>query len=493
MVQKNDVDNGMLIPDESLIHIFLYLSIKNLGRIASVNQRWNRVLRSEESSCIIWKRALEDQWWIRSSSNHYQICKEIVQEQILLAQVVQEKRFARDCDSRQILLVSRHGSSRRVVAMLKMFHDFWVTFSEDGIIRYWKLPLEGNRPTATDLFDNGDAFKISSVRSVGAQRVAFLTNKGIKVIRFHLINSANDEAGNNSTLGVHVCQNIVVDSGNLTSLAANSTAIATSFSNGIIKVFQASFYGNTTGIQERSCPQTNEGDAIAILQGHQSGCSVSFMEKDYILLSCSSDETIRIWDYKKQQCLSSIRFDGAIAGGPSILGRKGNLFIVLTENLDQRHSVFSCEYNIPGGSSGAIIRKRKIVETDGSPTKRMVAFELYGRSLLCGTADGRLVEFDLETGNQTNQFDNALNGDSILLFLRLGSDKALVLGELGQIQLLDLHRQLVLCQISNRMRPGILMFDKDSLTLFVASNGYLVRAFIFEEGGDAYKQSEHPF
>uniref|UniRef100_A0A7S4J1B3 F-box domain-containing protein n=1 Tax=Odontella aurita TaxID=265563 RepID=A0A7S4J1B3_9STRA len=448
------------LPEDTLCLVFRELSVLDLGSCHAVCSSWNRALKRKTGAMnLVWRRKMEECWWSLcscddSGSETHPGFRVLFQEKVCdrmrLRDDMKFGRFADSCDSRPWLM---RGHSKRVQSVEQFGGRFCVTCSEDGEMRQWVLPLEGRRPEGNIVFERNDLVgTIESFVKIGSNAIAVSGNGGITAIVHFEVNE--------DKLKCHILQYIY--SGRVSTMCSTGKdMLACAFSDGIIRVFP--IYPSAVCTETPIETSIDEG---MVLRGHKSCInSIVCLEGGSLLLSKSADQTARMWKSDTGECLWTAQFEGAI-GGPSFIGTTQREVAVLCDTLEQ------CTIHICRLSDGVTNRIL------GMPC-RVHAAEVHERSLLCGTEDGSIIEYSLDTGQQTLKLQGALESTVQSLWY-LGRDSSIAIGQDGQMILLGLRTKVTHREIALKMRnPQLCFYDATHRTVLLASTGYLVRAIVF--------------
>jgi WD40 repeat protein len=523
--QQHPSTTAILYSEDVLRIIFDWVSLAELATCARVCRGWGDFLDRDDD--ILWTWKAQSTYWDNHTTTKTQLRKRISDNR-QLASHLEAGNFVRDCGQRSWLLV---GHSKPVMDMIVLGKDdeFAVTFGEDGELRSWKLPIEdtmNNRPPSTLLWElesycshSRSSYVPGGIewihdKETSTSRAIIAGRKQIFAVELRVVavvvtsNTNNDD--DNTTDDTTTtdtkqekklkCRYLQASDDELdhymtcTCLdlhpSSNQHLWITGSSDSNIRVYNVEN-------DDKDGTLVDEEKTPMLLQGH-SGCvhGIALVgdgndDDTNLLYSRSSDQTVRIWNPTTGECLRTISFDGAI-GGVGFLGfrRSRNQMAVLFDSLE------GCAVRICHAVDGSLVQE---ITNDSS---RITATHLYEQSLLCGTADGSVVAFDLRDGSQMHSFGQlmgsyvtsvvwlvkdrwilAVASDGEMCLIRAASQDSLADSKTEQQQQQQQQQQAddrIARRIQLRfINPGGMVYCDRAKTLLVASSGYLVRAFVF--------------
>lgn len=466
-------DNNAILSRHVWRLVFRHLSVPDLGRCLRVCQHWHGALTEPEGAdedVSLWRLKYEERWWnplCNHSSNYLQEFRDTVAYCRCFASDMVQGRFVSDCQSRSWLLT---GHSREVRTVFRL-GNFIVTVAEDCEIIQFQVPILVSRPVgATVLL--GDQLTTGNQLAKMRMQHCFRISPNLMAIgtfdgTFLVVHL---EAGETGVTG-RVHQRFQQHPRPVNAICGNRTRVITGCADGLLRVFVVSE-------PEMSSPSEKEDGPLLHLRGHGAGVNqLLFGSKDGIVLSSSTDQTIRLWDYNSGECLRVLQFD-CIAGGVGILGCSRTQ-VVLKWDAPNTDSVVG----IVRLSDGETLSR-----VQNSTSGRFYELDLYGHSMLCGTKDGHLVEFDLFTGRRTCATDASLGGTVKLAHYLGDRNTAFVVIYEGPLIVLRRHSSaqndswvVVRTLELRRMHVNGVLYDASHRMLLVKSQGYLVRVFLFED------------
>jgi len=497
----------LLLPGDILGRVFQYISLKDLGQCAQICRVWNHFLFHDD---FTWRCKMEDiGWCIQSLGNsntshdttiaNYDnggcsvsrrtIFRDWILEKSQLANALERGNFMGDCDTKPWLLFGHSKTVRSILEMTSMDGNcnYIVTISDDGEIQYWKLPFESSRPKGKTVpFNLKDRVGTISTAVTTISRdlnstanVAAIGFKGAIIVQLYW--KKEDKGNEDYSLHCRALQNLSGHQGPVRCICdVGSHTLITGCSDGILRVFklpQKNDLDNGLLVEE-----TGEAQAILQMKGHRSGVNtVSLGCDNNTVLSHGSDQTVRLWNYETGGCLWVFHFDKAVAG-TEVIGIRQKEMALFCDSLEQPSMRIM---RIPDGK----LKKEIKPSSCTLGNSRVCVTCIYDRFLLCGTEDGSLLQFNVDTGEQTHFLDRILRS-SVLDLEYLLHDTVLATGEDGHmvvVKILDRVDSVrkakvkVLRDIALNMRPqrGGLFYSPESSTILVPSSGYLVRAFAF--------------
>ena len=480
---QQDIASTMGLSEDVLRMIWNFVSLSDLSSYAQVCKNWNALLSRNDD--ILWRWRSQNTFW-ESGNSTRELLQKRIQNNLKLSVHLEHGHFVQQCDGPRSWLLCGH--SKTVINMTILQYEGFrtvITCSADGEIRSWPLPFESNRPPSTLLIklEGSTTFVPGGVewieedddKCVPPYRLIVCGRKRVYLMEIHetKINEMNDSKETAPILSCTLLQSTALEYyATCTFLDTTNSKFLTGSSDATIRVYDIVQHDKDEAIAVSIAIQ----DPL-LLNGHKSSIqSLSFGgDSDDLLLSRSSDQTVRLWNHLNGECRATINFDGSI-GGVIFLGFSQDCMAVFYDSLD------ICSVRICEIYSG---RLRQEITTE----TRISATYLQEQSLLCGTVDGRIVCFNLQHGGRKEIFIRKVLESSITSIQWLVRFHwILAMTYTGQMCLIrvfargegEFSHQIVR-QISLRFQnPDDIVFSSNDNTLFVASSGDLVRIFVFE-------------
>jgi len=448
--------------------VFRHLSVPELGQCMVVCKKWKETLTEEEGAdqdISVWRLKLEERWWRPSASheNYREQFHERLQYQRQFARELENGRFVKDCESRSWLLT---GHDKRV-HFIGQSGSFIITVAGNGQFQSWKLPFDNNRPRGQVVITANEIGRVDTTVQIDDSRIILGSFDGTVILVY--FGTKHDD----TAIEGRIVQRFQQHPRPVNSICASQSIVITACADNLIRAFSVSDDSSD------NAPLETENEPLVVMRGHTRGVNqLRLGSRDSTVLSSSTDQTVRIWNYMTGECLRSLSFD-CFGGGPSIFGCNRNEVALLWDTAEGE----------------AILRVHRLADgrevrsLQTATSGRFYTADLHEQFILCGTKDGHLIEFDLLGGHRTCETEHSL-GSTVTTVQYLGDrNTAYVIVYDGRLLLVRRQKcsstshhdtWVVVRTIALNMRASAFSYEPSCRTLLVASEGYLVRAFVFE-------------
>lgn len=488
-----------------LRQVFFYLTIPDLGRVATICRLWNEVVTATSGGGAaeddLWRAAWQVRWWtplpeenadddyknttVVSRSSRDAVCGRVQYEQ-LQAHDLARAQFEDSCHLTPWFLWKNEStvlSMTRLAGTQGTNYGWLVTVHKNGQAKAWQLPVAHSRTWGTEIPMPLVSTKLISVTEMDNNRVLLANvNDFLGVVQFSVVQGAN----NGDEVTATLVQKFEPHPRIITCLRTNKSVVVTVCGD-VMRIFPIrNSPKNNEPTQEaqdeqplHSTTDMTTTRASQFLQGTTPGVNINqiqFASQKDTLLSAAADGTVCWWNYKTGVCLRAWCMD-VLPGGATLLGCNANCVAVQGENLNASWVSILRLRNINNGQE-----EIQRFTTTGD-AQRIQAVSLYEDCLVLATKDGHVKEYNIDTGACCSQTQGGSRGSCPISIHHLGRNTLCLLEDRSQ-RLVVLERQTATDDTtlasssevwnSTRSIPFNMMakdmyYDADFRTLFVSS------------------------
>lgn len=483
-----------VLPEDTLRLIFQWLLVPDLGCCHSVCQSWNRTLTESvekgNAKTSVWRLKMEECRWHRidietGDSDTLVSYRDIFRHLILgeqdLVRNLTGGNYVDDCVKRPWLL-SGHKSPIKFTCQIG---DAYITIARDGEIKSWKFPITSNRPPGSLVqmikTPSGELGKIESVRTI--QNDVFVTTSGLGG-NLTIVHLWENKVG---AIQGRVIQHLPGLSKSISAITASRERVFVACADFSVRALLVqrdalndALNDSKGGVyegKEFSVLQVENSATVVVMHGHTRRVNtIRVGTNEGTLFSCCADQTVRLWNYTTGICERIFEFPGAV-GGSHLIGSSKYVFVSLCQTLKES------SVRIHSLNDGRQVRKLQYMKS------RIQSAALFGNYLLCGAADGSLMEYSMLNYQETCVTKQQGLGSFIVSAGYLGGRQhvyALTLE--GELILLkrekstqDMDTWVISREIALHLRGATYVdYNEEYQTLCIPSSGYLVRVFVFQ-------------